>query len=145
MPASRLALVSNWRYVSLSSPYTSATADGSRRTCSANRSWTRYMSVAPGQAGRADVGPVGLHVCQGILARACGQHGAPAARHVDLRWPQRVLLLVVDEHQKAPILVVERIGRHGNSRDLIVVRISAGHVALSRSGRSTSISRTERR
>lgn len=62
------------------------------------------------EARRTQVGPVLLDVGQAGVPRVLAEDHPPACRDVRERGPQRVLLLVVDEHAEAAVRVVERVG-----------------------------------
>src|SRR5664280_71978 len=73
------------------------------------------------QARRADIGPVRLDVFQGGGTSALAESDPPAVRDRGEAGPERVLLLVVDQDQEGPVLVVERI--HGGVLSSQVVLI----------------------
>src|SRR5262249_23637200 len=79
------------------------------------------------EASRAEVGPVLGHVLQagGAVGRAV-RHG-PAGRHVRKRRPERVLALVVDEHEIGGVGIVESAGHRGLS--CLGVRTGVGYPA----------------
>src|SRR5262245_44705524 len=60
----------------------------------------------PARAERAEVGPVLLDVIEAGLPGVLAVHDPPTRRHRQVAGPQRVLLLVVHEHQKSTIGIV---------------------------------------
>src|SRR5690606_21958432 len=64
------------------------------------------------QALGPQVAPVRLDVVQAFLAAFLAEDDLPSRGHVDERGPQRMLALIVHEHEVLGIRVLERI-RHG--------------------------------
>src|ERR1035438_8210411 len=62
------------------------------------------------QAGRTEVGPVLLDVVETGVAGVRVVDDGPAAGHRDVGWPERMLVLVVDQHQEDAVFVVEWVG-----------------------------------
>jgi hypothetical protein len=77
------------------------------------RSGAAHLLEAPG----AHVLPVLLDEGQARVAVGLGQRGVPAGRDVDVRGPQRVLALVVDQDQERALRVLKGIG-HGMTPSL---------------------------
>src|ERR1700744_5716562 len=64
------------------------------------------------QALRPDVGPVLLDVVEALRTGGLAENDAPAGRNVGEDRPQAVLVLVVDEHDKGAVVVIEGVDAH---------------------------------
>src|SRR5258708_30787276 len=81
------------------------------------------QSVA--QALRPYISPVLFDVVQTRRAIPFAVHRSPAGWNIRERRPQAVLLLVVDQDEKAAVAVVERVDAHRFSRPLLDMGITS--------------------
>src|SRR5262249_30007017 len=81
------------------------------------RSPARCQPLA--QTLRPYIGPVLFDVVQTRRAVRFAVHHPPAGRNIGERRPQAVLLLVVDQHEKAAIVIVKRIDAHSSPDRLV--------------------------
>src|ERR1044071_494860 len=90
-------------------------------------------AASGGRADRPDVGPRGLDVVQASRTGIRAVRHGPAGGDGDVRRPQRVLVLVVDQDQVVAVFVLEGV-RHGRAPFMCSVR---GSVRRSAPGQAT--------